>query len=361
MSVFKRFKNLVMGNARSISDPGIFHKLSLVAFFAWVGLGADGLSSSCYGPEEAFLALGKHSSLSVFVALGTVVTIFVITASYRQIVELFPTGGGGYLVASKLISPPVGMISGCALLIDYLLTITLSVASGADALFSFLPEPMLQFKLPVAVAGVCLLIVLNLRGVKESVLPLVPIFILFIVTHAFAIIYATSANAMNIPELVRTTGQDIRATSAELGTLGMIFLVLRAYSMGAGTFTGIEAVSNGMPILRDPKVLTAKRTMNYMATSLALIVAGLMVAYLLLGVTACPRQDSERGAVRIDDERMGRGGDGLCPGDACFRGGPPVRGGADRLPRRAGRALEHGPGPVGAHEVRLAERQAGDP
>ena len=278
----------MMGSARSISDPGIFHKLSLIAFFAWVGLGADGLTSSCYGPEEAFLALGKHSHLSIFVALGTVITIFVISASYHQIIELFPTGGGGYLVASKLISPSVGMISGCALLIDYLLTITLSVASGADALFSFLPETMIQYKLPVAVAGVCLLIVLNLRGVKESVLPLVPIFILFILTHAFAIIYAISSHAMNIPEVIRATGEDIRATNAELGTLGMIFLILRAYSMGAGTFTGIEAVSNGMPILRDPKVQTAKRTMNYMATSLALIVAGLMVCYLLFGVQHVP-------------------------------------------------------------------------
>ena len=288
ISAFNRFRNLLFGKARSISDPGIFHKLSLIAFFAWVGLGADGLSSSCYGPEEAFLALGRHSSLSVFVALGSVITIFVITASYRHVVELFPTGGGGYLVASKLISPAVGMVSGCALLIDYLLTITLSVASGADALFSFLPASFIHFKLPVAVAGVCLLIVLNLRGVKESVLPLVPVFIVFIATHAFAIFYATCAHAMDIPDLVKATGAEIGATSAELGTTGMIFLILRAYSMGAGTFTGIEAVSNGMPILRDPKVQTAKRTMNYMATSLSLIVAGLMVSYLLFGVRHVP-------------------------------------------------------------------------
>jgi len=273
-----------MGDARSISDPGIFHKLSLIAFFAWVGLGADGLTSSCYGPEEAFLALGKHTHLSIFVALGTVITIFVISASYHQIIELFPTGGGGYLVASKLISPSVGMIAGSALLIDYLLTITLSVASGADALFSFLPAYMLPYKLPVAVGGVSLLIILNLRGVKESVLPLVPIFLLFILTHAFAIIYTFVSQAGNIPVLVNATATEISASSSELGIAGMIFLILRAYSMGAGTFTGIEAVSNGMSILREPKVQTAKRTMNYMATSLALVVAGLMISYLLFGV-----------------------------------------------------------------------------
>lgn len=287
-SLIRRLKTIMMGDARSISDPGIFHKLSLIAFFAWVGLGADGLTSSCYGPEEAFLALGKHYHLSIFVALGTVLTIFVISASYHQIIELFPTGGGGYLVASKLLSPSVGMVSGCALLIDYLLTITLSVASGADALFSFLPAWMIPYKLGVAVGGVGLLIILNLRGVKESVVPLVPIFIVFIVTHAAAIIYAIASNAANLPGLVSATVSDIGATNTELGTLGMIFLVLRAYSMGAGTFTGIEAVSNGMSILRDPKVQTAKRTMNYMAVSLATIVAGLMIAYLLFGVRHVP-------------------------------------------------------------------------
>lgn len=284
----QRFKKLVMGDARSVTDPNIFHKLSLIAFFAWVGLGADGLSSSCYGPEEAFLALGRHNHLAIFVALGSIITIFVISASYHQIIKLFPTGGGGYLVASKLLSPSVGMVSGCALLIDYLLTITLSVASGADALFSFLPGEWSHYKLVVAVAGVILLIWLNLRGVKESVAPLVPIFLVFLITHAFAIVYAIGYNAGNLPELVRSTAADVGATHSEMGMLGMILLIMRAYSMGAGTFTGIEAVSNGIPILREPKVKTATRTMNYMATSLAITVGGLMLAYLLFNVAHVP-------------------------------------------------------------------------
>ena len=138
----KRLQKFVLGGKHDIEDTSLFHKLTLIAFFAWIGLGADGLSSSCYGPEEAFNALGTHVSLSVFVALMSGITVFVIAASYSQIIELFPTGGGGYLVASKLLSPTVGMISGSALLIDYVLTITISVASGADALFSFLPACM---------------------------------------------------------------------------------------------------------------------------------------------------------------------------------------------------------------------------
>ncbi len=104
----RRAKTLIIGDARNPEDKRLFHKLSLIAFFAWIGLGADGLSSSCYGPEEAFLVLGQHYYLGIFVALITVVTIFVIAASYFQVIELFPTGGGGYLVASKLLSPGLG-------------------------------------------------------------------------------------------------------------------------------------------------------------------------------------------------------------------------------------------------------------
>ncbi|MGH7452958.1 MAG: amino acid transporter, partial [bacterium] len=185
----QRLRALIIGRARSPHDQAIFHKLSLIAFFAWVGLGADGLSSSCYGPEEAFLTLRGHAHLAIFIALGSALTIFVISASYSQIIELFPSGGGGYLVASKLLSPTLGMVSGCALVIDYVLTITISVASGADALFSFLPPAWQSFKLEFAIFGVVGLLILNLRGIKESVLPLVPIFLTFVLTHAFGIIY----------------------------------------------------------------------------------------------------------------------------------------------------------------------------
>lgn len=283
-SFFKRVKTLIIGGARNPQDPHVFHKLSLIAFFAWVGLGADGLSSSSYGPEEAFRAMGQHPQLAIFVAFASVITILVISASYSQIIELFPTGGGGYLVASKLLSPTFGMVGGCALIVDYILTIAISVASGADAIFSFLPERLLHFKLEVAVCGVVILIVLNLRGVKESVVPLVPIFLTFIVTHAFTIIYSIATHADRLPDVYTTTIAETQAVASEVGIFGLLLLLLRAYSLGAGTYTGIEAVSNGLPILREPKVVTGKRTMRYMAISLAVTVMGLMVAYILFGV-----------------------------------------------------------------------------
>ena len=171
MNLGDRLKTVLVGKSRDLSDKSIFHKLSLIAFFAWVGLGADGLSSSCYGPEEAFKALNGHIYLSLFVAAASVVTVFIISASYSQIIELFPTGGGGYLVASKLLSPTLGVVSGCALLIDYVLTITLSIASGADALFSLLPASGLHYKLTVEIAVVCLLTLLNLRGTRKRCCP----------------------------------------------------------------------------------------------------------------------------------------------------------------------------------------------
>ncbi len=277
-------KALVIGRARSLTDQQLFHKVSLVAVFAWVGLGADGLSSSCYGPEETFRALGAHPHLAVFVALASVVTIVAICASYAQIIALFPSGGGGYLVASKLLSPAVGVVSGSALLIDYVLTITISVASGADALFSLLPPPWHAGKLPFAVAGVVFLSVLNLRGVRESVLLWVPVFFVFVATHAFVILYAIVTHAAGLDDVARATVAEVQSVSGSVGWLGLCALMLRAYSMGAGTYTGIEAVSNGLPILREPRVRTGRRTMLYMGVSLALTVAGLLLAYLLFAV-----------------------------------------------------------------------------
>lgn len=287
-TLFEKLKALTIGKARSLYEPNLFHNISLVAFLAWVGLGADGLSSSCYGPEEAFLALKGHMYLGVFVAIATAVTIFVISYSYSHIIELFPSGGGGYLVASKLLSPSLGMVSGCALIIDYVLTITISISAGADALFSFLPPELYQFKLLFAVAVLGTLIMLNMRGAKESIVLLVPIFLIFVLTHIFAVIYSLVMHASDVGVLMRATGVEVKGTISEVGIFGMIFLIMRAYSMGAGTYTGIEAVSNSVSILREPKVETGKRTMKYMAASLAFLAVGLMFGYLFYGIGHTP-------------------------------------------------------------------------
>src|SRR5215469_6128738 len=120
----RTFGEILIGRARDVRDPAVFQHISLIAFLAWVGLGSDGLSSSCYGPEEAFLALGPHQYLAVFLALLTALTVFVISASYSQTIDEFPSGGGGYLVATRLLGSGAGLVSGCALIVDYVLTIS---------------------------------------------------------------------------------------------------------------------------------------------------------------------------------------------------------------------------------------------
>lgn len=284
VSFGRRIRNILIGRSRDLRDKRLFHSLSLTAFFAWVALGSDGLSSSCYGPAEAFLALGDHTVLAVFVGLATMITIFIISSSYSHIIELFPTGGGGYLVASKLLSPTIGMISGCALIIDYILTVTISIASGTDALFSFLPSNWHIFKIEFAAAGVIGLTILNMRGVKESVVPLVPVFLIFLLTHLGAILYALVTHVGDMPEVVNATVTDLSSLHTQVGVFGIIVIIFKAFSVGAGTFTGIEAVSNGVGILREPKVETARLTMRLIAVSLSTIVLGLILGYLLFDV-----------------------------------------------------------------------------
>src|SRR5271168_2934037 len=198
----RTLSDVLIGPPRDVRDPEIFHSLSLVAFLAWVGLGSDGLSSSCYGPEEAFLALGHHQYLAVFLALMTAITVFVIATSYSQTIDLFPTGGGGYLVATTLLGAYPGVISGCALVVDYVLTVSISIASGADAIFSFLPIGWGPWKLWVCALVVFLMVLMNLRGVKESVLSLLPIFIAFIIMHVWLVGYAILSRAPELPTIV---------------------------------------------------------------------------------------------------------------------------------------------------------------
>src|SRR5512136_2738968 len=114
-SVFRTIRRLVIGQARSPEDHALGHKISLIAFFAWVGLGADGLSSSAYGPEEAYRMLGQHTYLAIFLVLATAATVFIISYAYSRIIEHFPQGGGGYVVATKLLGRNAGVVSGCAL------------------------------------------------------------------------------------------------------------------------------------------------------------------------------------------------------------------------------------------------------
>jgi len=285
LSVFQKVRRTLIGGPRNIKDPSLFHKLALIPILAWIGLGADGLSSASYGPEEAFKALGRHTYLAIFLALATALTVFIISYAYSRIIEYFPSGGGGYIVATHTLGEKAGVVSGCALLVDYMLTITVSIVSCGDAIFSFFPAQYQEFKIPFEILAIVMLVVLNLRGVKESVTFLAPIFVTFVATHLFMITYGVFSHLPQIAPVVHGIRGDFKQGVATLGMGGLALLFLRAFSMGGGTYTGIEAVSNGLQVLREPRVHNGKRTMLYLSTSLAFTAGGILVCYLLLNVT----------------------------------------------------------------------------
>ena len=182
-------RHLLFGKPRDIEDPRTYHSISLIALLAWVGLGADGLSSSAYGPDEAFRALGSHTYLAVALGLATPFTVFIISVAYSQIIEHFPFGGGGYVVATKLLGPLGGRGLG--------LGAARRLRPHHHRLHRQRRRRHLQ--LPPArrpppgscrsrSSAILLLVVLNLRGVKESVSVLAPIFALFVVTHVVLIV-----------------------------------------------------------------------------------------------------------------------------------------------------------------------------
>lgn len=281
MSLYTELRTKVIGAPLDPLSVETRHNIALVAFFAWVGLGADGISSSCYGPEESFRALGEHTGLGLYLALATAATVFIIALAYNQVIELFPTGGGGYRVATRLIGPYAGVTSGAALVLDYVLTIAISIASGVDALFSLLPLGFQEHKLPAELGLIILLIVLNMRGMKEVIKVLLPIFLGFVVTHAFLIIYGLGAHADQLPRLIPATLAETGVLAGQLGWAHVAALMLLAYSQGGGTYTGLEAVSNNVNVLAEPRVKTGKITMFYMALSLAFTAGGIILLYLL--------------------------------------------------------------------------------
>jgi amino acid transporter len=277
------FRRLLIGAPRDIADRSIFHRLALVPLLAWIGLGSDALSSCAYGPEEAFKFLKGSEYLALPLAAATALTVCLLASAYSALVESFPFGGG-YGVATRMLGRHSGLVAGSALILDYVFTIAISLAAAAAALLSLLPPDLAHLKLPISIGGILLLTVLNLRGVREPVYALAPAFILFLVVHALLIGAGIILQVPHAPDVARQIGAGFSDGWAALGAIGMLTLFIGAFVIGGGTYTGIEAVSNGLPLLREPKVANAKRTLLYIAVSLATCAAGLIVCYLLWGI-----------------------------------------------------------------------------
>ena len=276
-----RLRNLIFGQPQNPLDPDLSRRVLLATMLASIGFGANGLSSACYGPEKSFVALGTHTELGLFLAIATAVTVFIIALAYSQVLEIFPTGGGSYKIASQLLGPKYGLVSGSAQLVDYVLTIAVSIASGTDALFSLLPLSAHIYKLPSEIGLILLLVVFNLRGMQESIRFLAPVVVGFMVIHVLLIFFGIGSNAHQLAGMWGNASTGIHSLSDQSGWLFVVAIFVRAYALGGSTYSGVESISNHVNLLAEPRVKNGRMTMLYVAVSLALISGGIILLYSL--------------------------------------------------------------------------------
>src|SRR5512139_2806238 len=244
---------------------------------------SDALSSVAYAPDEILLTLSVAGAAayaySPWVALAVVVVMLTVVASYRQNVHAYPSGGGDYEVASVNLGPRYGIGVAAALLVDYVLTVAVSTASGVANLGSVVPF-VAQHKSGVAVIAVLLLTAINLRGIRESGTAFA------IPTYGFMIVII----GMVLSGLFRifVMGDQLRAPSAGLHIsaehsvtgFAFAFLLLRSFSSGCAALTGVEAIANGVPAFKKPKSRNAATT---------LLLLGVVAVSMLLGIVALAR------------------------------------------------------------------------
>ncbi|WP_346535752.1 APC family permease [Micromonospora sp. DPT] len=240
---------------------------------------SDALSSVAYAPDEILLTLsiaGASAFLfSPWIALAVVVVMLTVVASYRQNVHAYPSGGGDYEVATVNLGPRAGVAVASALLVDYVLTVAVSVSSGVANLGSVVPF-VGTHKVLIAVLAVAVLTAVNLRGLRESGTAFA------IPTYGFIIVMV----GMILTGLVRyfVLGHDLRAPSADLVIqaehsvtgFALIFLLLRTFSSGCAALTGVEAISNGVPAFKAPKSRNAATTLLLLGTIAVAMLVGII-------------------------------------------------------------------------------------
>lgn len=246
---------------------------------------SDALSSVAYAPQELLMILliGGTAllTLSPWVAVAVVVLLIVVVLSYRQLIKAYPSGGGDYEVASKNLGEVPGVVVAAALLVDYVLTVAVSVASGVDNIISALPD-LNPFRVEIAVGFVILIVIVNLRGVREaSSVFAIPTY-LFIGSVGLMIAVGLGRALFGDVPLASSAEYDVQAES--LTQAAMILLVLRAFSSGCSALTGVEAVSNGVPAFRKPKIRNAQTTLTLMGGIAIVLFVGLTALALLYQV-----------------------------------------------------------------------------
>ncbi|MFD9221088.1 APC family permease [Streptomyces sp. NPDC060064] len=229
---------------------------------------SDPLSSVAYAPGEVLLVLSiagvSAYRFSPWIALAVVVLMFTVVASYRQNVRAYPSGGGDYEVANTNLGPKAGLTVASALLVDYVLTVAVSIASGVENLGSAIPF-VVEHKVLCAIGTIVLLTLMNLRGVKESgKLFAIPTYVF--VAGVFVMIAWGAFKGLVLDETMKapTAGFEIKAEHQGLAGFALVFLLLRAFSSGCAALTGVEAISNGVPAFRKPKSKNAATTLALM-------------------------------------------------------------------------------------------------
>ena len=243
--MFSKLKNIFIGRPLKSSDEGDEGNL-LTKLQALAMLSSDALSSIAYGPEQVVLVLVSVSAGAIWWSLpiGIVVLILLasLTISYRQVIHAYPQGGGAYMVTTENLSPKAGLVSGGSLLVDYMLTVAVSVSSGADAITSAIPA-LHPYNLHISIVLVLALMLMNLRGLRESAVSLmIPVY-LFIASTVFLIGFGLLQLLLGNLSYHATApiGKSISGVS--------LVLLLRAFTSGSASLTGVEAISNSVPFL----------------------------------------------------------------------------------------------------------------
>ncbi|MDM7891356.1 APC family permease [Curtobacterium caseinilyticum] len=275
--------------ARLIGDPLPSEKLEgqlLPKHLALPIFASDPLSSVAYAPQELLmiLLLGGMAFLTFapWVAALVVLLLVVVVASYRQLVKAYPSGGGDYEVAHRNLGEKAGLVVASALLVDYVMTVAVSVASGVDNIISALPG-LDPFRIELAVAFVVLLAAVNLRGVRES-------------SKAFAVptyLFVGSVFVMVVTGLVRAAIGDAPVAESAAYTVrnvehttqaAFVLLLLRAFASGCSALTGVEAIANGVQAFRRPKIRNAQTTLVLMGSIAIVLFVGLISLALIARV-----------------------------------------------------------------------------
>lgn len=248
---------------------------------------SDALSSVAYATEEILkvLTLGAlaYLYLTPWIALGVVVLMSIVVISYRQVVHAYPTGGGSYEVVTKNLGRQAGMVVAASLMVDYTLTVAVSVASGVDNIISAFPV-LNEQRVWIAVGFVALLTLMNLRGVKESGRAFALPTYLFVVGILGMVAWGLAQALLGHPPVAESAGYQIRAEQSGLDALGIMFLALRAFSSGCTALTGVEAISNGVPAFQVPKAKNAAKTLLAMGTIAVSMFAGITALAMIAGV-----------------------------------------------------------------------------